>query len=144
MTPDAAARLLVFNAGVQILFSSILGVLLLVPMQPWGRGLNRFVRNPREVVLAHVDWYMLAFMQAMAALGFWLMPTPEVTWVAWLLIAGGWLNPLPYLLRGISMIDAFVLAPPIGRMIWAGIAGGSVICILVAWGVLLPAWWPQL
>jgi hypothetical protein len=134
--------LLAFNGGLQILFSSLFGVFMLVPMQPWGRRLVPKV-NMKSLLAAHIDWIMLAFMQFAAAfiMRGWAATTSLT--VACLLVAGGWVNPIPYLLRGWG-IDAFVFGGPAKQRISAAISGASSAAIITAWGALLVRFWPLL
>ncbi len=129
------ATVLAFNAGLQILVSSLFGVLMLVPMQPWGRAL-RARMNAKALLATHLDWLMLAFMQLGASFIFAQWPATASSRVAWLLVFGGWVNPLPYLLRGFG-IDAFVLAGPPVQRVAALIAGTSVAAIIAAWTLIL-------
>ena len=132
-----AAQLLALNASLQILVSSILGVLMLVPLQPWARGWGQILRS-KGVTSTHLDWLMLAFMQTTAAflLDRWPIPS-DVAWTAaWLLVFGGWINAVPYLLRSFG-INAFVLAGPLHQRLWASVAGLSVLALVVGWGLIL-------
>ena len=98
----------------RFLVSSLFGVLMLVPMQPWGRALRARV-NGKALLATHLDWLMLAFMQLGASFIFVRWPVTASSRVAWMLVFGGWVNPLPYL-WGFG-IDAFVLAgPPVQRV----------------------------
>ena len=125
-------HLLSLNAALQVLVSSLLGALMLVPMQPWGKRLLPHV-NMKSLLATHLDWYMLAFMQWGAAFMMWRWPALAQMWVAWLLVFGGWTNALPYLLRGFG-INAFVMGGNALQRVAAGVAGLSVLAILVAWG----------
>jgi hypothetical protein len=127
--------LLAFNAGLQILVSSLFGVLMLVPMQPWGRSLRPRM-NAKAMLAAHIDWLMLAFMQFGAAFIFARWPVTASPAVAWMLVFGGRVNPLPYLVRGFG-IDAFVLAGPPVQRAAALVAGVSVAAIITAWAIVL-------
>ncbi len=126
--------LLALNASLQIVFSSVLGFVMLVPMQPWGKRW-RLPVQPKALLAAHLDWIMLAFMQLGAAfvLGRW--PLPAHALIAWLLVFGGWVNPVPYILRGVG-VDAFVLAGGAKQRLAAVLSGTSALAILVAWSVL--------
>jgi hypothetical protein len=131
---------LAFNAGAQVLVSSLLGSFMLIPMQPWfheiaGRKLAGRV-NMKSLLATHLDWYMLAFMQWGAAFIMSRWPHTASLWVAWLLVFGGWTNALPYLLRGFG-VNAFVMAGGALQRICAGIAGLSVLAILTAWVTIL-------
>jgi hypothetical protein len=122
---------LALNGAAQVLVSSLLGSLMLIPMQPWGRKLAGRV-NMKALLSTHLDWYMLAFMQWGAA---WIMkewPAARSELTCVLLVFGGWTNALPYLLRGFG-INAFVLAGDATQRIAASIAGASALAILVAW-----------
>ena len=127
--------LLAFNAALQILVSSVFGVLMLVPMQPWGKALRGRV-NARALLATHLDWLMLAFMQFGASFVFSRWPVTASPGAAWMLVFGGWVNPLPYLIRGFG-IDAFVFAGPPLQRIAASIAAVSVAAIITAWVLIL-------
>jgi hypothetical protein len=60
-----ATRLLVFSGGLSILFASLLGAVMLIPMQPWGKALLKQV-NFKQLLAAHLDWVMLGLMQGLA------------------------------------------------------------------------------
>lgn len=126
--------LLALNAALQIIVSSSLGFAMLLPMQPWGRRI-RLPADRKSLLAAHLDWLMLAFMQLGAAfiLGRWSLPSRAI--IAWLLIFGGWMNPVPYLLRGMG-IDAFVFGGGPKQKIAATVSGTSALAILVGWIVL--------
>lgn len=134
MTSDPTL-LLAFNAGAQVLVSSLLGSFMLVPMQPWGRRLAGRV-NMKALLSTHLDWLMLAFMQWGAAFVMDRWSGTRSLLVAALLAFGGWTNPVPYLLRGFG-INAFVLGGDLKQRISATIAGLSSLSIIIAWSVLL-------
>ncbi len=126
--------LLALNAALQIIVSSSLGFAMLVPMQPWGRRI-RLLADRKSLLAAHLDWLMLAFMQFGAAFVLSRWPLPSGSLIAGLLIFGGWVNPVPYLLRGMG-IDAFVFAGGAKQRVAAMVSGISAASILVAWVVL--------
>jgi len=127
--------LLAFNAALQILVSSFFGVLMLVPMQPWGRALRPRL-DAKAMLAAHLDWLMLAFMQLGASFIFTRWPVTASTGTAWMLVFGGWVNPLPYLVRGFG-VDAFVFAGPPTQRAAAAVAGISIAAIIGAWLLIL-------
>ena len=133
--PRDPTTLLAFNAALQILVSSLLGVFMLLPMQPWGRALRTRV-NAKALLATHLDWLMLAFMQLGASFLFSRWPVTAGAGVAWMLVFGGWVNPLPYLVRGFG-IDAFVFAGPPVQRLAAAVAGTSVAAIVTAWVIIL-------
>ncbi len=127
--------LLSCNAALQVLVSSLLGTLMLIPLQPWGKRLAPRL-NMKALLATHMDWYMLAFMQWGAAFLMWRWPSLSSLHLAALLVFGGWTNALPYLLRGFG-IHAFVMGGNAIQRISAGIAGVSVLAIIVAWAALV-------
>jgi hypothetical protein len=127
--------LLAYNASLQILVSCLFGVLMLVPMQPWGRALRSRI-NAKALLATHLDWLMLAFMQLGASFIFSRWPVTAGIGTAWMLVFGGWVNPLPYLVRGFG-IDAFVFAGPPAQRASALVAGTSVVAIIAAWVQIL-------
>jgi hypothetical protein len=134
--------LLSLNAGLQVLVSSLLGTLMLIPLQPWGKKLMPKV-NMKSLVATHLDWYMLAFMQWGAAFIMSHWPSTSSLPLAWLLVFGGWTNALPYLLRGLG-INAFVMGGNTFQRICAGIAGISVLAIIAAWAILCWQLWAMM
>lgn len=129
-------RLLTGNAALQVLVSCLLGFAMLIPRQPWAKRLAPHF-DQKALLSVHLDWLMLAFMQWGAVLVMTQWPGAAQPWVAWLLVAGGWLNVLPYWCRAFP-IDAFVLAGPPVQLLAASVSGLSATGLLVAWGRL--AW----
>jgi hypothetical protein len=127
--------LLAFNGALQVFVSSLLGSFMLIPMQPWGRALAEKV-DMRSLLSAHLDWYMLAFMQWGACLIMQRWPQTQSLTVAWFLVFGGWTNALPYLLRGVG-INAFAFAGDAKQRVSALISGASALSILIAWFLVL-------
>lgn len=127
--------LLAWNAAAQIAFSCLLGWVMLIPLQPWGKALRRPAVGP-ALRAAHLDWLMLAFMQAAAAFLLSRDPLPAADWIARLLIFGGWVNPIPYLLRAFG-INAFVFAGGPAQRLSAAISGVSSVAITAAWVMAL-------
>jgi hypothetical protein len=135
MTHIDPILLLAGNGSLQILASCLLGAFMLLPMQPWGCALlpNADLKSLRST---HVDWLMLAFMQFGAAFIFARWPAVAARETAWMLVFGGWINPLPFLLRGFG-IDAFVFGgPPLQRSA-ASVSGLSAVAIIGAWALIL-------
>ncbi|WP_428264737.1 hypothetical protein [Haliangium sp.] len=134
-----AARLLLFSGGLAIFFSSLLGVAMLVPMQPWGQRLVAKAKL-KPIGAAHLDWIVLALMQGLAAgviVGFDLSVSP---WAAWALVFGGWANPLPYVFRAFG-VNAFAFAGPLHQRLAAALGGLSSAAILYGWAVILTGAW---
>ncbi|MCZ8171352.1 MAG: hypothetical protein ACK442_07690 [Novosphingobium sp.] len=134
-----SARLLVFSGSAAMFFSTLLGVAMLIPMQPWGRHLAKGL-NYRQIGAAHLDWIMLGLMQALAAGLIVLFALNPATWVVWAMILGGWLNPLPYVFRAFG-VDAFAMAGGPLQRFAAGLGAVSATLIVVSWAVLLHAAW---
>lgn len=130
-----ATALLAYNAGLQILVSSLLGSLMLIPMQPWGKRVRAHI-DFKALLSTHLDWLMLAFMQFGAAFIFLHWPETKSRTVALLLVFGGWVNPLSYLARGFG-VNAFAFAGPPVQRIAATIVGISAVCIITGWAMIL-------
>lgn len=133
----APVKLLVINASIQILVSSLLGFLLLIPMQPWGKNFLKNVRNLHDLRSTHLDWLMLAFMQYGAAFALMHLPITKPGFVAALLVFGGWMNATPYLVRGIWGINAFSLSGNGKQMFSATLGLVSVLSIITAWSLII-------
>jgi hypothetical protein len=135
-----SAHWLVHSATLQFTFSIALGWLMLVPRQPWGRSLKWL--HSKDFTAAHVDWFILSFMQ-FAAVGIMSLMQSKVStpWTICVLLAlGGWLNPVPYVFRAIG-INAFTLGGDRRQMAAAALAGLSSLAITVGWGLLLFQSW---
>ena len=128
------------NAALQVLVSSLLGTFMLIPLQPWGKKLAARI-NMKSLLATHMDWYMLAFM-ARAAFMMDRWDSARDPRLALLLMFGGWTNALPYLLRGFG-VNAFVMGGNSLQRVSAGIAGLSVLAILVAWSAIIWRMWPD-
>jgi hypothetical protein len=135
---DDPLKLLAANASAQVLAASLLGVAMLIPMQPWAKKLRPGL-NAKALLSAHLDWLMLAFMQWGAAFTMLQWPQTRSLWVAWLLMFGGWVNALPYLFRGAG-IDAFVFGGRWPQRVAASLSGVSSLAIIVAWSMVGLSW----
>ncbi len=139
MDTTEAVKLLIFSGAASMLFSTMLGFLMLVPMQPWGRQWLKGM-NFKQVGAAHLDWLMLGLMQGLAGglvLVFTVAPEPAAVWA---MVLGGWLNPLAYVFRAFG-VNAFAFE---GRATqrWAAALGlGSSLAIAYAWLSILAACW---
>ncbi len=130
-------KLLVINASIQILVSSLLGFLLLIPMQPWGKNFLTKVRNINDLRSTHLDWLMLAFMQYGAAFALMHLPVTKPGIVSALLVCGGWMNATPYLVRGIWGINAFSLSGDGKQIAAASLGLISVLSIITGWSLIV-------
>jgi hypothetical protein len=100
MSPPREANELILSGAIQILFSSIVGAIMLIPMQPWGKSLMARIPKWPDLVRAHVDWLVLSLMQFCGA--FMISShsgLPNAWLVSRLLIFGGWSNPVTYLVK---------------------------------------------
>ena len=131
---DDPLRWLSANASAQVLIASLLGVVMLVPMQPWASGLKAKM-NFKALLSAHLDWLMLAFMQWGAVMTMTWWPTARSSTVAGLLIFGGWVNATPYLFRAFGL-DAFVLAGRWPQRAAASLGGISSLAIIAGWSII--------
>ena len=139
MEPLESARLLVFSGAAAILFSSIMGFAMLIPLQPWGRAFMKGL-NYKQIGAAHLDWIILGLMQGLGAGVVMAFALKLPIWPVAALIAGGWLNPLPYLFRGFGL-NAFEFAGGIAQRAAAGLGLLSSIAIVYAWIVILSSAW---
>jgi hypothetical protein len=139
METTDAIRLLVFSGGLSILFASLLGAAMLIPLQPWGQHFAKGM-NFRQLMAAHLDWIMLGLMQGLAAMLIFTFALAPSALVVWAMVIGGWMNPLPYLFRAFG-INAFALSGPPLQRIAAALGGISSTLILIAWTLLLLSAW---
>lgn len=134
-----ATRLLIFSGGLSILFASLLGSVMLIPLQPWGKGAFKGV-NFKQLLAAHLDWVMLGLMQGLAGGLIAVFGLNPSVYVVWAMVLGGWLNPLPYLFRAFG-INAFALTGSLTQRLAAALGGISATMIIIAWFALLGAAW---
>lgn len=139
MIPLEAARILVFSGALAILVSSLLGFAMLIPLQPWGQKLTKGM-NFKQLMSAHLDWIMLGLMQALAGGVIVLFGLSPSAWVVWFMVAGGWLNPLPYVFRAFG-INAFAFAGSMTQRAASALGGISSTMIVAAWFMILTAAW---
>jgi hypothetical protein len=109
MLHDGPAKWLLVSAALEILASSLLGYIMLVPMQPWAKGLRETWPSARALMSVHLDFLMLALMQAAAAFGVAAFPGAHDRLFAVLLVSSGWLNVTPYAWRMFG-VNAFAMA----------------------------------
>jgi hypothetical protein len=127
-------RTLLCNAAAQVFVACLLGWWMLIPMQPWGAALRR-KGSARALLAAHLDWILLALTQCLAAVIHQVFRLQHETLITAALVAGGWLNPVPYLLRAFG-VDAFVFAGRWPQRLAAGVAGASALALTLAWGAI--------
>ena len=133
---NRTASVLMLNASMQILVSTILGFVMLVPMQPWGKDIKPFLPTMHAMLAVHIDWYMLAFMEFACALIFITHPSITSWGIARLLMFGGWVNVIPYVLRDMG-VNAFVFGGSPVQIISASIAGISSLSICIGWVLIV-------
>jgi len=134
-----AAKLLFFSGAASMLFSTFLGFVMLVPMQPWGRHLLNGM-NFKQFGAAHLDWLMLGLMQGLAGglvTVFAVAPEPLAVWA---MMLGGWLNPLAYVFRAFG-VNAFAFEGRATQRFAAALGLGSSLAIAFAWVSILAACW---
>ncbi len=123
--------LLLKNAAAQVLVASLLGWWMLVPLQPWGKRFAGLVSG-KALLAAHLDWILLALMQGLAAVIHHFHPLEAEGPLTGALIAGGWLNAVPYLFRGVG-VDAFVFAGSVRQRLATTLSGVSSFALTAAW-----------
>ncbi len=102
-----AVRLLATSGFLQIACASLLGMWMLVRMQPWGAARGGRA-GLKDLGAAHVDLILLGLLEIAAAWALQAFVIADASWIAVLLVLGGWLNPVPYVARAHG-INAFVL-----------------------------------
>jgi hypothetical protein len=138
-----AAKIWLLSGGAAILGSSLLGVGMLLPMQPWGAGLGKGKVSMKQLGAAHLDWLMLGLMQGLAA-GLVVAFGVEAPGSAvWALVVGGWMNPLPYVFRAFG-VNAFSLSGPPTQRVAASLGLLSSVALIYGWSRLLWRCWGAL
>jgi len=133
-----ATRWLLVSAGLEMMASILLGYVMLIPMQPWAKGLRD--RWPgRAVMSVHLDLVMLSLMQFAAAAGTYVLPRQHDALVAPLLIISGWLNVLPYAWRLVG-VNAFALAGGALQKTAALVSLVGTLMLTAGWGLLITGW----
>ena len=139
MPTASAVRTLVLCGGAAVMWSSLVGFMMLIPLQPWGqRILPKF--NFKQVGAAHLDWIVLGLMLGLAAGVVSACGLTPARAVVVALAAGAWLNPLPYVFRAFG-VNAFALAGPPHQIMAAGLGLVSSLCIFGGWFSLLSGAW---
>lgn len=133
LTPIAAAQYLVFSAALAFVWSSLLGFFMMIPHLRSAK-LTQMTRgvNFRQLLSAHLDWIMLAFMQGLAAGLLILFDLAPAGWIVAALIFGGWMNAVPYFLRAFG-INAFVYGGGVIQRVASVLGGISVFVVTAAW-----------
>ncbi len=115
------ARLLVSNALLQITFSAWFGGWLLYRMHGAGRR-----NGARDLVAAHLDWIMLGLVQIAVSRAIEVLDLEGALTPATMIVAAGWLNPVPYLARGLG-VDGFTYGGARVQRTVAVLGGASVL-----------------
>lgn len=141
MITTEAVKLLVFSGGSAILFSAILGLFMLIPMQ---RDPSKENTNPtiifKHIGAAHIDWIMLGLMLGLAAALIQIFELTPGSFAVLCLIFGAWMNPLPYVFRAFG-INAFRFGGSIVQRLSATLGLTSSLAIVYGWiHILLAAW----
>lgn len=138
LTPIFAAQILVFSAALAFVWSSLLGFFMMIPhlRNPALTKATRGV-NFRQLLSAHLDWIMLAFMQGLAAGLLVLFDLSVAGWIVAALVFGGWMNAVPYFLRAFG-INAFVYGGGAVQRVASALGGISVFVVTAVWIIL--AW----
>lgn len=123
------------NASAQIFVACLLGWVMLLPMQPWGKRLKETLPTMRAMLSAHLDFILLALTQLLVAFVATRVELSHPRVIFGLLVFGGWVNPLPYLFRG-KGVDAFVMAGGARQRLASALSGTSSAALTVAWGLV--------
>ena len=139
MLHDGPAKWLLVSAALEILASSLLGYVMLVPMQPWAKGLREKWPSARVLMSVHLDMIMLALMQVAAAFGMKAIPGSHDRLIAMLLVSSGWLNVTPYAWRLVG-VNAFALAGRALQQFAALTSFVGTVALTSGWIGLLVGW----
>jgi hypothetical protein len=133
---------LMLSAVMQVLFTTLLGWLMLIPHQVWGNGSAFAVRlRSRDVTMAHVDWVMLALLQFAASYAMSLKSPQQAFIVSRCLVFNGWVAPAVYLAKAWG-INGFRLDGKRGVDTLIGLAGlVGVVAFTYGWAQIVRAWW---
>jgi hypothetical protein len=134
-----AAKLLLFSGAASMLFSTLLGFVMLAPMQPWGRHLLKGL-NFKQFGAAHLDWLMLGLMQGLAGGLVIVFTVAPASTAVWAMVIGGWLNPLAYIFRAFG-VNAFAFEGSAAQRFAAALGLGSSLAIAYAWVSILGSCW---
>jgi hypothetical protein len=135
VTPELAAKILVFSGAAAIVFSSLLGMAMLIPLQPWAKKRGSGI-NFKQIGAAHLDWIMLGLMQGLAGGVIALFGASAAPFVVWAMVFGAWANPLPYVFRAFG-VNAFAFDGGLLQRTAAILGLTSSLAILYAWFVIL-------
>ncbi|NOX51638.1 MAG: hypothetical protein GXP16_14060 [Gammaproteobacteria bacterium] len=129
-----ATKWLVASGCFAIFLSSLLGVVMLIPLQkprqPTGTGVNF-----KQIGAAHIDWIMLGLMSTAAGGLIYLFDLTLPFYVIGFMIFGAWINPLSYVWRAFG-INAFQFAGGPRQRLASFLSGFSSVAIILAWGVI--------
>jgi hypothetical protein len=139
MFHDGPAKWLLVSAALEILASSLLGYVMLVPMQPWAKGLREKWPSAKALMSVHLDMIMLALMQAVAAFGMAAIPGAHDRLIAALLASSGWLNVTPYAWRLVG-VNAFALTGRSLQRFAALTSFVGTVALTGGWVGLLVGW----
>jgi len=133
------AHLLFVSAAFEMVASCLLGFVMLIPMQPWARGLCERWPPARALMSVHLDLVMLALMQAAAGAAVTAMPGNHDRLAALLLVTSGWLNVTPYAWRLVG-VNAFALTGGPLQLFATSTSFVSTLALTGGWIVLLVGW----
>jgi hypothetical protein len=132
MAPLEAAKWLAVSGGLAILWSTMLGFVMLIPQQGRKADGAPTTINWRQIGAAHLDWIMLGLMSMAAALLLTLFGHAVPSLLVAIFIFGAWINPTAYVFRAFG-INAFRFS---GSGVQKGaslLSGVSSLAILISW-----------
>ena len=130
---------LLVSAALEILVSSLLGYVMLLPMQPWGQALRARMPPTGKLMSVHLDLIMLALMQFAAVVGMREFPSSHDALVAMLLVASGWCNVTPYVWRMFG-VNAFALGGGPLQIFAALTSFVGTVALTGGWIILVAGW----
>jgi hypothetical protein len=130
---------LLVSADLEILAASLLGFVMLVPMQPWAEKARASWPPTRALMSVHMDLLMLALMQFAAGLGIRAIPGPHDQLAAALLVFSGWMNVTAYAWRMVG-VNAFALAGGPLQIFASLTSFGGTLALTAGWICLFAGW----
>lgn len=137
----SASELLIASFLLQILFTTLLGWLMLLTHQPWAKD-NALVKRLRskDVTSAHVDWVILALLQAASAVVLERVRVPDPRTVAWCLVYSSWAAPLTYFFKAFGINGFRATGKPNFESLVGLVGFAATSSFTYAWVMVVKAW----
>ena len=132
----SAAKLLALSGMLAILWSTLLGFVMLIPHQAPPGDTKQPLILWRWIGAAHLGWIMLGLVSLAAAFLIQLFSAAVPWFIVAGLIFGAWINPTVYVFRAFG-IDAFRFGGRRSQKLASVVGGVSSLAILLSLGALI-------